>query len=124
MARCGIFQINKIMSVDITVNKPLECVGVHWDSPPLNEAKAQFAEWGFDNIQNFRKERKGSGNDLRTKVVAIAKKQDIKYYYVGDYDATIGDNAAIYRFEYDEYSGSLVDGSGDAKYNAAWSGKA
>ena len=111
------------MSDSITIDKPLECVGVHWASPSLADAEQQFRDWGFDSIRNFRKERTGNGNDLRNKVVSIAKKQDIRYFFVGNFDATIGDNAAIYRFEYDEYSGPMVDGDGDAKYNAAWSGK-
>ena len=95
---------------------------VHWNIP-LNEAERQFYRWGFNGIRDFTKESVLNGNDARTDVIASAKKQNAKYYFVGNYDWGTTADSAIYRFRYTSYTGALIDGTGDAEYSAAWSGK-
>ena len=97
------------------------CFGVHWNTA-LHIAKAQFEDWGFNGIREFSKESVVNGNDARNDVIASAKKQNAKYFFVGSYDWGATADSAVYKFRFSSYTGDLIDGTGDAEYSAAWSG--
>ena len=109
--------------IDVNVDDSLKCFGVHWDVPD-NEAKKQFEDWGFVGIKNFKKNKVLNGNTARTEVIASARKQECKDYFVGSYDWGVTDDSAIYEFNYSEYTGDLINGKegSDASLSAAWSG--
>lgn len=108
------------MGIEVTVDKPLECCGVHWASPYLAEAQKQFEDWGFAGITGFHKAEDAiNGNTARDRVKEIARRQDIKWFYVGDHDYTVGNNAAIYRFSYEEYTGDPSGGNSTDDKNKA-----
>ena len=98
------------------------CFGVHYDKP-VEEAQEQFRIWGFNGIRSFTKERAMQGNDARRVVIAEAKKENAKWFFIGNYDASIGNDAAVYRFRFTSYTGDLQDGTGDWKFYAGWSGR-
>lgn len=110
--------------IDVNVDDSPKCFGVHFNVPN-NEAENQFKLWGFTGIKNFKKLRVLNGNTARTEVIASAVKQDAKYFFRGSYDWNIGNDAAIYLFNYDSYTGDLIDGDNDTiKFAANWSGHA
>ena len=97
------------------------CFGVHWNVP-IKNAIEQFDKWGFNGIREFSKQSVVNGNDARNDVIASAKKQNAKYFFVGSYDWGVTDDSAVYKFRFSSYTGDLIDGGGDAEYSAAWSG--
>lgn len=108
--------------VDVNIDNNPTVVAVHWNVD-LKTAKETFKNWGFNNITNFSKESILNGNAARTEAIAIAKKQNIKYYFNGSYDFGATEDSAIYKFEYSSYTGDLIDGDNDTiKYAANWSG--
>ena len=108
--------------MNVSIDDSLTCYGVHWNQD-LKDAQAQFESWGFVGIHDFTKLKVMNGNTARTEVAAEAKRQDAKYYFVGNYDWGVTNDSAIYRFSYTAYAGGLIDGSGDVEHAANWSGK-
>ena len=110
------------MSQHIQLDEPQTCIGVHWNVHEVT-AQRQFESWGFRGIKGLHKEEVLNGNDAREHVLDIARRQDIKCFWRGDYDVGVGADSAIYRFDYDEYVGaSEVHGDGpEAKLHADWS---
>ena len=60
------------------------------------------------------------GNRARQEVVDIAKRQDAKFFYVGNYCATVGDSTQIYKFSYTAFLGDSTDGKGNDKWCASY----
>ena len=110
------------MTEHVQLDTPMTCVGVHWNTG-LEVAERQFSHWGFRGIADFHKEEVLNGNAAREHVLDIARRQGVKCYWRGDYDVGVGDDSAIYRFDYDAYVGDVqVHGDTEtAKLHADWS---
>lgn len=108
--------------VNVSIDDKQTCVGVHWNTG-LEAAERQFSRWGFRGISDFHKVEVLNGNEARTHVLDIARRQDVKCYWRGNYDWGVGADSAIYRFSYDEYVGDVqVHGDAEtAKLHADWS---
>ena len=107
---------------EIQVDNPKSCIGVHWDVGHL-EAIQQFVDWGFRGISGFHKVQVLNGNLARTQALAIAVRDDgVSCFWRGSYDAGVGADSALYRFDYEEYVGpSQVHGdTTEAKAHADW----
>lgn len=111
----------KLIMVDVNVDDSLKCFAVHW-SIDIKDAEKHFSDLGFVGIKDFKKNKVLNGNAARKKVVSSAKKQDAKWFFQGNYDWNVTDDSAIYEFNYSEFTGDLIDGSGDYEYAANWSG--
>ena len=89
------------------------CLGVHWHMAE-KAARNQFAKWGFEGIEGFKRDCTLNGNEARTKARDNAIARGATYFWVGDYDWGVGDDSAIYEFTYDVYTGPggrLFDGA-------------
>lgn len=96
-------------NVNVSISNDLTCVGVHWNTT-IEKAIKQFEDWGFRGISNFEKVEVLNGNAARKMVVQIANRQNIRYFFVGNYDwaGDIPHDSAIYRFDYQEYVGNTT----------------
>lgn len=109
--------------IDVNVDDSLRCMAVHYWQRTDEQVRQQFSEWGFNGIKNLQREGPHlNGNAARKEVVAMAKKQDAKWYFRGNYDWSAVADAQIYSFSYSSYTGDMHDGTGDWEYFAGWSG--
>ena len=92
------------MTEHVQVDAPQTVVAVHWNTG-LEAAERQFSLWGFRGISGFHKVEVLNGNEARTKAHDIGIRQDIHWFFVGNYDFGAGQDSAIYRFEFEEYVG-------------------
>ena len=81
-------------------NGKLTVNGVHYDLP-INEAIKHFESLGFEGIANMRKGQPVNCLQARWDVINSEKKGGPKWFYVGDYDATVGKACRIYTFDCD-----------------------
>ena len=113
------------MTTHVQVDSPLSARMVHWNvSEP--EAARQAHEWGFRDIGHIDKVAVMNGNRARTEALAIAVRQfdqGIRCFWRGSYDVGVGEDSAIYAFDYGSYVGdSQVHGdTAEAKAHADWS---
>ena len=110
------------MTEHIQVDTPQTCMGVHWNVH-TQAAFDHFHSWGFRGIASLEKVEVLNGNAARTKALDVAQRQGIRCYWRGNYDVGVGNDSALYRFDYDEYVGdSEVHGdTPEAKAHADWS---
>ena len=88
-------------------------LGVHWNVPE-SVAKAQFEQWGFQQIEGFKKDAILNGNAARRMAQTNAIYRDALYFWVGSYDWGVSNDSAIYEFTCSVYtgpSGRLFDGA-------------
>lgn len=105
----------------VTIDDHLTCYGLHWASATDEEVRQQFIAWGFADCFNIQRVGKPmDGNRARQEVVDIAKRQDAKFFYVGNYCATVGDSTQIYKFSYTAFLGDSTDGKGNDKWCASY----
>lgn len=108
--------------MDVSVDSRPTVVAVHYDGS-LHDGVAHFTARGFRGITGIKKVQTGCGcNDARKEVIAIAKRQDVKWFFEGEWDFSAG-RCTIYEFEYDAFTGRLVNGTEEVYgRSAAWSG--
>ena len=96
------------------------CYGIHWNTD-LATAKTQFESWGFHGVADIDKLEVLNGNDARAKIRSEASLAGAKWFYLGETDLGTGDDSAIYRFEFDTYSGGLTrSGFYDHDFAGGW----
>ena len=111
------------MTENVSIDDDPKCYAVHWWKRTDAEVIGTSQSWGFNGITNLKREGGHiNGNAARKEVVAIAKKQDCKWFFRGSYDWNVDADAQIYSFNYSSYTGDLHDGTGDWKTFAGWSG--
>ena len=108
-------------TVNVSVDDKLTCLGVHWNTG-LEAAEKQFAEWGFRGISDFAKVAVMNGNAARTHVrdTVLSRKGSYRYYWQGSYDWGVGNDSAVYEFEYTLYAGEETVSGPDARWMANW----
>ena len=99
--------------MDVSLDDRRTCLGVHWrmsDEP----AQAQFAQWGFEGIEGFKRVAVLNGNEARVKARDNAIARGTMYFWVGNYDWGVTADSAIYEFSFSVYTGPdgrLFDGA-------------
>ena len=107
--------------VNVNINDDLKCFGLHYQID-LDKAKKHFEDEGFQGISNFNLLYPIGCNDGRKKVIAIAKRQEAKWYFRGEWDYSAA-GCGIYEFSYKGFVGELQNGDEDTWGNfAGWSG--
>ena len=112
------------MTEHVQIDSPLTCYLVHWNTTDA-EAERQAQEWGFRDTKGFEKVAVMNGNRARTEALAIAVRQyddGVRCFWRGSYDVGVGEDSAIYAFDYGSYVGdSQVHGdTAEAKAHADW----
>ena len=113
--------------MDVTIDDSPKCFAVHWWKRSLEEVTGTLESWGFNGIENLKREGGHiNGNAARKEVVAMAEKQGCFYYFKGNYDWNVDADAQIYSFTYSSYTGDLTNADPDvdkwAPHFAGWSG--
>ena len=108
--------------MDVSVDSRPTVFAVHYDQT-IEDATRHFEAVGFQGVSSMVKQDPGCNcNDARSQVVAIAHRQDAKWFFEGEWDYSAG-RCAIYEFVYDAFTGHMVDGPEDVYgRSAAWSG--
>lgn len=104
-----------------TKDDHLTCYACHWASATNDEFRQQMLIWGFADCFNIERIGKPmDGNQARRTVVDIAKRQDAKFWYVGDYCAAVGATTQIYKCNYTAFLGDSTDGKGNDRWCASY----
>ena len=101
------------MPIDVNVSDKLTCLMVHWNTG-LEAAEKQASIWGFRGITNFTKVDVLNGNSAREHVrsTVLSRKGNWRYFWKGNYDWGVGNDSAIYQFDYDLFDGMSITGDG------------
>ena len=103
--------------MDVSLDDRRTCLGVHWNVPEA-VAKAQFEQWGFQDVEGFKKDAVLNGNAARNMARANAIWREAMYFWVGNYDWGVSNDSAIFEFTYSVYTGEdgrLFDGAKQEK---------
>ena len=99
--------------MDVAVDDRRTCLAVHWNVP-LGDAYMQFEDWGFEGIEDLKKDAILNGNAARNMARTNAIWRDAMYFWVGNYDWGVANDSAINEFTYSVYTGEdgrLFDGA-------------